>query len=146
MTGNLTYGTVIPARSRIECTVKCLENADCCMSSYNRDTNACTIDLSGCCDVKTGQADDTYVMIKLSGERPKDCSDISVQCNACTSSVYTIYPVGSCGVDVFCMMETYGYSWTIGKNVQSYNKVLSSVTVLKHEQRFRNEMLNQSET
>ncbi|CAG2209186.1 unnamed protein product [Mytilus edulis] len=65
MTGNLTSMTVILVRSRIECTVKCLENTDCCMSSYNRDTNACTIDLSGCCDATTGQADDTDIMIKL---------------------------------------------------------------------------------
>lgn len=69
MTGNLTSVIRIPARSRIECTVKCLENADCCMSSYNRDTNACTIDISGCCDVITGQADDTDIMIKLSAIR-----------------------------------------------------------------------------
>ncbi|VDI44686.1 Hypothetical predicted protein [Mytilus galloprovincialis] len=76
MTGNLTSVTVIPARSRIECTVKCLENADCC-------------------------------------EKPKDCTDISNQCNACTSSIYTIFPVGSCGLDVLCMMKTYRYSWTV---------------------------------
>ncbi|CAC5412588.1 unnamed protein product [Mytilus coruscus] len=80
MSGSLTSVTVIAARSKIECTenVRRMQIAVCQATTEKP----------------------THVLLIYRAEKPKDCTDISVQCNACYSGVYPIFPVGSSGVDV----------------------------------------------
>ena len=57
----------------------------------------------------------TYYLHLFDTAQPQDCYDILYIYNKTASGSYTIYPVESRAVTVWCDMETDGGSWTVNK-------------------------------
>ncbi|CAG2244973.1 Angiopoietin-related protein 1,Ficolin-1-A,Angiopoietin-1,Fibrinogen C domain-containing protein 1,Ryncolin-1,Tenascin-N,Angiopoietin-related protein 7,Angiopoietin-related protein 6,Ficolin-3,Fibrinogen-like protein 1,Ficolin-1,Ficolin-1-B,Angiopoietin-4,Tenascin-R,Ryncolin-2,Techylectin-5B,Fibrinogen C domain-containing protein 1-A,Microfibril-associated glycoprotein 4,Fibrinogen-like protein A,Ryncolin-3,Ficolin-2,Fibrinogen alpha chain,Tenascin,Angiopoietin-related protein 2,Techylectin-5A,Ryncolin-4,T len=103
------FTSIVTVKSEIECTSLCFSSKTCCKASYNPSVKQCMVDVINYCDgyIELDTDWKTFTKDKVTepncqSRSPKDCSYLSGQ----PSGIYTIYPTGSCGMFVYCEMNS----------------------------------------
>ncbi|CAC5424202.1 Fibrinogen-like protein A,Ryncolin-4,Angiopoietin-related protein 7,Angiopoietin-related protein 1,Ficolin-1-B,Techylectin-5A,Ficolin-2,Ryncolin-1,Tenascin-R,Protein scabrous,Fibrinogen-like protein 1,Fibrinogen C domain-containing protein 1-A,Tenascin-N,Ryncolin-3,Tenascin,Fibrinogen C domain-containing protein 1,Ryncolin-2,Angiopoietin-related protein 6,Techylectin-5B,Angiopoietin-related protein 2,Microfibril-associated glycoprotein 4,Fibrinogen alpha chain,Ficolin-1-A,Ficolin-1,Fibrinogen C domain-cont len=103
------FTNIVSVKSEIECTSLCLSSKTCCKASYNPSVKQCMVDVINYCDgfIEIDKDWNTFTKDKVTepncqSRTPKDCTYLSGQ----PSGIYTIYPTGSCGMSVYCEMDS----------------------------------------